>query len=447
MDNGSVYYTPKESLTGRAQKGKLNKLDIGSPTNFQHVTHVGFNAVPDFDASSEMELKTLFNVAGVKEEHLQNQEEPHRIFSVLQKTGGMAAVRKQTRRMTSVDRSSMRTRLRNVSSSSIASSKRPSCLDRDFPHAAKISTILERGSPLHLPSLSKVPPPMETPPPPFSLFPSMRPLPHKPPYLAELSQSFSPSGNSSVGRYSRKRSIPSQPLPAENIGKTPSPLLPVAQGVGSKINSPPLPPSILGHSCPPSTINVVSLPPSLLPYIDGSSDTTSCVPTNFPSSIPCTQPPIEQDVESPPLYAKFNSKAIALCNPKECSRNTDPTSAAIPPPPPPPPVTFKKQSPENPLFNRSELLFASQIKETNNSAFKLHEDFASSKELEQQTNPAIFLDQIKQGVQLKCVTQTVKSENSECVNITTALMDVIKRRHKAIQSSDEDEAEEEDWED
>lgn len=46
-----------------------------------------------------MDLKRLFKMAGVKKEHLQDPEVSKKIFSVLEKAGGMEAMRKQTRRM------------------------------------------------------------------------------------------------------------------------------------------------------------------------------------------------------------------------------------------------------------------------------------------------------------------------------------------------------------
>ncbi|CAN2391088.1 hypothetical protein PRIEUP_LOCUS1127 [Pristimantis euphronides] len=392
-----------------------------------------------------MDLKKLFNMAGVKEEHLEDHETSHRIFSVLEKAGSMGAVRKQTRRMTSVERSNTCTRLRSTSSSSLAPSKRPSCIDRDSPHAAKISAILARGSPFcYLPPLSEVPSPTE-PCPPLHHVPSRRPHPPIPPYLTELSQSFSPAVNPSMGHRSKKRSNPLQPLPAKNVVTMPPPLLLDAQGVVSETGNLPLP-SIPEHSCPDSATTMVSPPPSLS-HIDNSSDTNHCVPAHFSLSNPCTEPPIKLgDVQSTELFTKHNLETITLCNPKECLLNTDPVSSAVPPPPPPPPNTFINQSPENPLFHGSRLPFISQVQKSNNSASKTHKIVSSNKELEQQTNPAMFLDQIKQGVQLKSVNQTVKVENAESPNIVTALMDVLKRRHKAIHYSD-DEVEDDDWED
>ncbi|XP_040263027.1 wiskott-Aldrich syndrome protein-like [Bufo bufo] len=384
-----------------------------------------------------MDLKKLFNMAGVKKEHLQDPEVSHRIFSVLEKAGGMEAVRKQTRRMTSVEKPSTYTRLRSLSSSSLVPTKRQNCLEQDSPHAAKIAAILAHGSsPLcYPPTLSKVPPPMETPPP-SSHFPSMRPLP---PYLEELSQSFSPADNLSVSHQSKKGSFPPQSLSAKNPMKMPAPLLPVAKSLPSETFGP-LPQPVPDYSCADSTTNVVSSSPQSLSF-SGSSDKINCIPAYLISSIPCIEPPIKfGDVPSSPplpLFDKPNSEMITSYDLKECLLNTELVSSAIPPPPPPP----------LPLSNGSELPFISEVKKNSNPASKVPENMVSSNEPEQQINPAMYLDQIKQGVQLKSVTKTVKVENAECSNLVTALMDVLKRRHKAIQSSDEEDAEEEEWED
>ncbi|XP_069592988.1 actin nucleation-promoting factor WASL-like [Ranitomeya imitator] len=364
-------------------------------------------------------------MAGVKEEHLEDQELSRKIFSVLEKAGSLENVRKQTRRMTTVDRPSTRARLRSLSSSSITPSKRQNGLQQDSPHAAK---MLAHGSPLcYLPSLSKVPPPMGTPPP-FSHFQSIRSLPPMPPYLNELSQSFSPAANFPLRPLSKKSASPPQPGFTKNSKEMPPPLLPVAKCVTSETSllSPP------GHHCRNS--NAFS-PPSSLPHFVGSLDKINCIADTFPPSIPLMEPLIKLgDVPSPlPQLDNQNSQTIPPCIFQE---------SLIPvniPPPPTPPFSIK-QSSQNPLCS-----IISQIKETNNPV-SVQDTKASIKEPEQQNNP-LFLDQIKQGVQLKSVTQPSKVENAESLNIVTALMDVIKRRHKAIHSSDEDEVEDDEWED
>ncbi|XP_073405710.1 uncharacterized protein [Dendrobates tinctorius] len=428
VDNGSVYFTPKESLTGPSQRGKLSKSDIGSPTNFKHVTHVGLKAVPGFDPN--LDLDKLFTMAGVKEEHLEDQELSQRIFSVLEKAGSLENVRKQTRRMTTVERPSTRARLRSLSSSSITPSKRQNGLQQDSPHAAK---MLAHGTPLcYRPSLSKVPPPMGTPEP-FSHFHSIRSLPPMPPYLEELSQSFSPAAIFPLRPHSKKAAFPPQPVFTKNSTKMP-PLLPVAKGVALETNlSPP------SHHCHNS--NMVT-PPSSLPHFASSLDKIKCIADTFPPSIPFVEPPIKLgDVPSPPPLPQLDNQNFQTIPPCMCQESL--ISVNIPPPPTPPFAI--KQSSQNPLCHRSECSVVSQIKETNNPV-SVQDAKASIKEPEQQNNP-MFLDQIKQGVQLKSVTQPSKVENADCLNIVTALMDVIKRRHKAIHSSDEDEVEDDEWED
>lgn len=298
----------------------------------------------------------------------------------------------------SAERPSARTRLRSLSSSSLIPSKRPSCLERDSPHVAKIAAILERGSPLvYLPSLKKVPPPMETPPP-FSHFPSMRPLPPMPPYLDELSQSFSPSGNLPA----RHRSKKAERDPKKSK-KMPPPLLPVGEDIPSETGSLAFPQSILDLPCPDSKVDMIS-PSQALLHFDSSTNATNCIPAHFPPSIPCIEPLIKLgDIPSPlPLVDKFNLEMITPCKLEECSLNTDLLSVAIPAPPPL--LEFEKQSPENPLSNGSEIPLISQAKKTTNPASKTQEVVDSSEEPEQPTNPVMYLDQIKQGVQLKSVS-------------------------------------------
>ncbi|KAM4021756.1 uncharacterized protein ACNLHF_027070 [Anomaloglossus baeobatrachus] len=430
-DSGSVYFTPKESLTGRSQRGKLSKSDIGSPTNFKHVTHVGPNTVPGFDPGLDLDM-LFFDTCHGKHD-FEDQELSQKIFSVLGKAGSLENVRKQTRRMTSVDRPSARTRLRSLSSSSITPSKRQIGVQQDSPHAAK---ILAHGSPLcYFSSLSKVPPPMEAPPL-FSHFESNRSLPPIPPYLDELSQSFSPA-NFPLRSHSKKASSPPQSLFTKNSMKMPPPLPPVTKGVSSGTGLPPP-----DYPCPDS--NLVSTPS--LPHFIRSLDKINSMPDIFPPSIPCLEPPIKLgDVLSPLPLAPFsntNSQTIP-CVLKECLPITGPISVTIPPPPTLP-FAIKLFS-ETPLYNGSERSLVSSVNE-NSHPVSAQDTVASIKEPEQQNNP-MFLDQIKQGVQLKSVTQPAKVEAGDCLSIVTALMDVIKRRHKAIHSSDEDEVEDDEWDD
>eukprot|EP00842_Homolaphlyctis_polyrhiza_P006889 jgi/Hompol1/78/HPOL_005214-RA len=61
----------KESRTG----GKIDKSMISAPTNFEHVSHVGYNPKTGFSAQNiPMEWKIIFQKAGITEEQLQDKK-------------------------------------------------------------------------------------------------------------------------------------------------------------------------------------------------------------------------------------------------------------------------------------------------------------------------------------------------------------------------------------
>ncbi|XP_075040201.1 uncharacterized protein LOC142100153 [Mixophyes fleayi] len=432
------FYSPKESCTGRAHRGKLSKSDISSPSDFKHVTHVGFNSIPGLDAGSDVDVKTLFHLAGVKEEHLRDQELSRMLFDVIEKEGGMEALRRQTRRMTSVERHSPRTRLRSLSSSSLTPSKRQYFSVKSSPHKA----IRAGDSPVvYFPALSKTPSPFPTPP------PFKAPLPPIPPYLGELSQTFSSGSKPHVRPRSKKVPPSPQSLLSRTSMKVSPPPLPMSKPSSSETASYPLP-SIPNHDTKVSEIAAVPPPPPPLPTFTKKtpSDTFNTIPAPFPSSIPNNEPPTKLGDVPPappplPQFAKYlNSAGIPPSLSSEYLPNTNLLSVAVPPLPFKKPFSSSKMasllSSETPLFNGSEPPSISEAKEiTFNPACRSWGAVASNKDLDQQKNPTLFLDQIKQGMQLKSVTQAVKVESAECSNIVAALMDVIQRRNKAIHSS------------
>ena len=56
----------------KKKKGKLRKEDISLPTNFQHISHVGWDPNKGFDLENvDPKLKQFFSKAGVSERELQ----------------------------------------------------------------------------------------------------------------------------------------------------------------------------------------------------------------------------------------------------------------------------------------------------------------------------------------------------------------------------------------
>ncbi|MEE6502761.1 hypothetical protein FKM82_004629 [Ascaphus truei] len=396
-----------------------SELEKAYADSAQHVTHIGWNSVTGFDAGSDADLKRLFNLAGIREEHLRDRDTSRKIFEVIEKKGGMAAVRKEARRMTAVERPSSRYRLRSLSSSQLTPSKRQSSVPS--PHTAKMPTTLPLGSPFsYLPSISKVPPPMPTPPP-LSYLPSMRPLP-PPPCLGN----YSPS---SVLTPPSANRVP--PIPPRSKNKLPVVFVPPCP-----THRPPLPPLIqrspLGPLPLPTSIQNSALGP--LPLLP--------LPTPIQNSALGPLPP-------PPMPSFPSSASAPLPG--------DLTNGMVPPPPPL--LSFNKHHSESKVSSLPPPLtgpFSDGAVPAPASAFKR---VAQSKEIKREgtqhpnrgDDPPVFLEQIKQGVQLKSVAVAAKVGPPHCSStheIVTALMDVIQKRHRAIHSSGEEDGDNADeWED
>ncbi|XP_055605696.1 actin nucleation-promoting factor WASL [Uranotaenia lowii] len=66
-------------------KAKLRKEDIGMPSNFKHVTHVGWSPTSGFDLSGEEEtLRPFLEKAGVRDLHMKDRETREFIYDFIQ---------------------------------------------------------------------------------------------------------------------------------------------------------------------------------------------------------------------------------------------------------------------------------------------------------------------------------------------------------------------------
>ncbi|XP_062537975.1 actin nucleation-promoting factor WASL isoform X3 [Armigeres subalbatus] len=78
---------PQYQRSAAKNKGKprLRKEDIGMPSNFKHVTHVGWSPTSGFDLSGEEEtLKLFLEKAGVRDQHLKDRETREFIYDFIQ---------------------------------------------------------------------------------------------------------------------------------------------------------------------------------------------------------------------------------------------------------------------------------------------------------------------------------------------------------------------------
>ncbi|XP_061921705.1 actin nucleation-promoting factor WASL-like isoform X1 [Entelurus aequoreus] len=90
---------PKREKKVRGKKKRLTKADIGTPSNFQHIGHVGWDPNTGFDLNNlDPELKNLFDMCGISEAQLKDKETSKVIYDFIEKKGGVEAVKNELRR-------------------------------------------------------------------------------------------------------------------------------------------------------------------------------------------------------------------------------------------------------------------------------------------------------------------------------------------------------------
>ena len=82
----------KKSSGKPGEKKKLSKADIGLPSNFKHIGHIGWDPDKGFDVQNiPPEWKALFEKAGVTKEQLEDKETAKFIVDFVQQRGGPVA--------------------------------------------------------------------------------------------------------------------------------------------------------------------------------------------------------------------------------------------------------------------------------------------------------------------------------------------------------------------
>uniref|UniRef100_A0A672JMG5 WASP like actin nucleation promoting factor b n=1 Tax=Salarias fasciatus TaxID=181472 RepID=A0A672JMG5_SALFA len=90
---------PKREKKNKGKKKRLTKADIGTPSNFQHIGHVGWDPNTGFDLNNlDPELKNLFDMCGISEAQLKDKETSKVIYDFIEKKGGVEAVKNELRR-------------------------------------------------------------------------------------------------------------------------------------------------------------------------------------------------------------------------------------------------------------------------------------------------------------------------------------------------------------
>ncbi|XP_072217022.1 actin nucleation-promoting factor WAS-like isoform X1 [Excalfactoria chinensis] len=78
---------------------KISKADIGAPSGFKHVGHIGWDPTNGFDmAALDPDLRALFARAGISEAQLADAETSRLIYDFIEGQGGLQAVKEEMRR-------------------------------------------------------------------------------------------------------------------------------------------------------------------------------------------------------------------------------------------------------------------------------------------------------------------------------------------------------------
>ncbi|XP_077332733.1 actin nucleation-promoting factor WAS isoform X2 [Lithobates pipiens] len=89
---------PSEKSKSKKGKKKFSKADIGAPSGFKHVSHIGWDPNNGFDVNAlDPELLNLFSQAGISEAQLKDAETSKLIYDFIEQHGGVEAVKQEMR--------------------------------------------------------------------------------------------------------------------------------------------------------------------------------------------------------------------------------------------------------------------------------------------------------------------------------------------------------------
>jgi Wiskott-Aldrich syndrome protein len=92
MLSGSKDVNKSKKKPKKGEKKKLRKEEISLPTNFRHISHVGWDPNRGFDLENvDPQLKHFFARAGISERELQDKETRDFIYDFIDKHGGIEA--------------------------------------------------------------------------------------------------------------------------------------------------------------------------------------------------------------------------------------------------------------------------------------------------------------------------------------------------------------------
>ncbi|XP_068104703.1 actin nucleation-promoting factor WAS [Hyperolius riggenbachi] len=90
--------TPSDKSKSKKGKKKFSKADIGAPSGFKHVGHIGWDPNSGFDVNAlDPELRNLFSKAGISDAQLKDAETSKLIYDFIEQHGGVEAVKQEMR--------------------------------------------------------------------------------------------------------------------------------------------------------------------------------------------------------------------------------------------------------------------------------------------------------------------------------------------------------------
>lgn len=159
---------------------KITKADIGMPTNFKHLTHVGWSAQKGFDLTGDdvETLKPFLDKAGVSDQQLKDRETRAFIYDFIQNHNVLESVKSE-----------------NVYGTTTHSTTKATTPP---PVPSRHQNGNQRSAPPPPPSRNQAPVLQQPPPLPTTTPPSRGPPPTRPPPITNLSTNISSAAVAAV---------------------------------------------------------------------------------------------------------------------------------------------------------------------------------------------------------------------------------------------------------
>ncbi|KAM3847164.1 uncharacterized protein M6D78_004158 isoform 1-T2 [Vipera latastei] len=88
---------------GKLKRKRLTKTYIGSPSNFKHLCHIGWNPQADSVINTGPELKMILTQGGITQDHLKDKRTSKKMVETMENQEGIQTVLKETRESHGLD--------------------------------------------------------------------------------------------------------------------------------------------------------------------------------------------------------------------------------------------------------------------------------------------------------------------------------------------------------